>query len=429
MAHISKFIGLSEDYFVDFFVCDAEGLRYCVNEFLKNCPYLLCNRELNSFSGDFTKNSSDCLVRKETLGHRKDVVLNTAERCRSNLRGKISTLTFAKTKISFAVFEYDFQTPATGIDFPCFKKRERCISGKQTVPASMVCPSDKEDSYGHICKHCVHHDIVTLELLAVLFVFLESSDKLRSCKIAAGGMVFGSAFFTDLYHSHPMALVSSGVNEIYKILAGEPAVRQNIAKFDSMSDGTCYHLLGKLRLFLLVGSFALFEVIIIRTLDSMASGKFFVTHSIVTILSFFAYNVKIKKQLRETVSHCHAQTLEAKYGPMLKMGMYPAYHLEGSPGLVVIGVIDDEAHVLRLVVAADMNPVPQLNRDVPKSLAPLDVRTLHEAVENILLSTKQLLKSASFDPMRVLYPKIRKHDQPLEDRQQPVDTVLLALDS
>lgn len=69
-------------------------------------------------------------------------------------------------------------------------------------------------------------------------------------------MVLGSAFLTDLYHSHPMALVSSGVNEIYKILAGEPAVRQNIAKFDSMSDGTCYHLLGKLRLFLLVGSFA-----------------------------------------------------------------------------------------------------------------------------------------------------------------------------
>lgn len=56
MAHISKFIGLSEEHFVDFFVCDAESLRYCVDEFLKDCPYLLANQELNSFPGDISKN-------------------------------------------------------------------------------------------------------------------------------------------------------------------------------------------------------------------------------------------------------------------------------------------------------------------------------------------------------------------------------------
>ena len=95
----------------------------------------------------------------------------------------------------------------------------------------------------------------------------------------------------------------------------------------------------------------------------------------------------------------------------------------------MVGVIDDKEHVLRLVVAADMNTVPQLNRDAQESLAPLYVRPLHEAVEDIFPSMKQLHKSASFDTMRVLYPKIRKHDQPLEDREQPVDTVLPALNS
>ena len=72
---MSYFIRLIDYSIVDFFVQQAEGFRYCRDQFLEHAPYLLCGGKLHSFFADFPEEATYSLVVAEPSGHRKDVIL------------------------------------------------------------------------------------------------------------------------------------------------------------------------------------------------------------------------------------------------------------------------------------------------------------------------------------------------------------------
>ena len=119
MSHLFRLV---DNGIVDFFVQKAEDSRYCRDKFLENAPYLLSDRELDSLPGYFPEEASDCLIIAEAPGHRKDIILQTAQ-CRGGYLGcEACTLAFTESEIGLAVLEHDFKRPASGVDLPCLNK-------------------------------------------------------------------------------------------------------------------------------------------------------------------------------------------------------------------------------------------------------------------------------------------------------------------
>ena len=102
MNHLFRLI---DNGIVDFFVQKAEDPGYCRDKILKNAPYLLSDRELYGLPGYFPEESSDCLIIAEAPGHRKDIILQTAQ-CRGSYLGcEACTLAFAESEMGLAVLE------------------------------------------------------------------------------------------------------------------------------------------------------------------------------------------------------------------------------------------------------------------------------------------------------------------------------------
>ena len=102
---MSYFIRLIDYSIVDFFVQQAEGFRYCRDQFLEHAPYLLCDGKLHSFFADFPEEATYSLVVAEPSGHRKDVILDAAQCCSGNLGSEACALAFAEAKIGLAILE------------------------------------------------------------------------------------------------------------------------------------------------------------------------------------------------------------------------------------------------------------------------------------------------------------------------------------
>ena len=93
---MSQFVRLIDQSIIDFFVQKAEDLSYCRDQFLKNTPYLLGDRELYGLSGNLPEESADGFVVSEAFGDGEDVVLQRAQRRGCNLRCEAGTLAFAE---------------------------------------------------------------------------------------------------------------------------------------------------------------------------------------------------------------------------------------------------------------------------------------------------------------------------------------------
>lgn len=115
---------------------------------------------------------------------------------------------------------------------------------------------------------------------------------------------------------------------------------------------------------------------------------------------------------------------------MGQMGMYPAYSLNGTACLLMVGVVKNQTYVLRLIVGANMHAVPKLHRYVPQCLALVNVRILHKSVEDILASLDKCLKHTIFmvTPC-VLYAEAGEKYQNLKYAHQWIDAVPLASNS
>lgn len=427
MSHLFRLI---DNGIVDFFVQKAEDSRYCRDKILENAPYLLSHRELDSFPGYFPEESSDCLIIAEASGHRKNVILKTTQ-CRGRYLGcEACTLAFAESEIGLAVLEHDFKRPASGVDLPRLNKIETGVSCEQSVPFAVLCPAHEEYPDGYASKDSIVYDIVALEFAAVLLQleFLAEFYKCRCGEITMLRVIFCLAVLADLYHAEPMAFYMTGVDETDNVLAGEPAVRQNIAELYAFAYRPLYHLFGKFELGDVVCFFALLQDLAVM-LRPVTTLKFFVAHAVIPVLSLFSDYVEVKENLRHAVCHGHAEAFEAEDGLMRQMGMHPAYFLDGAPCLLMVSVVKNKTDILLLVVGAYVDTIPQLDGYVPQCLAPVDEWIFHKTVENILAGLDKRLKSAVLvTAPAVLYPEAWEEKQNLEHGQQRVDAVAPACD-
>ncbi len=142
---MSTFLRLVDDNIIDFFGQEAEGFRYGIHELLNDSPYLLRHRYLDRLLGNFPENLTDCLIIGEPFCRGEEIVLDSAYSGRCYLGNKSPALALAEPKIGLAVLEDNFQAPSAGIYFPRLEKFQACVSGKKSVPFSVLGPACKKD--------------------------------------------------------------------------------------------------------------------------------------------------------------------------------------------------------------------------------------------------------------------------------------------
>lgn len=427
MSHLFRLI---DNGIVDFFVQKAEDSGYCRNKILKNTPYLLSDRELDGLFGYFLEETSDCFIIAEAPGHRKYIILQTAQ-CRSCYLGcEACTLAFTESEIGLAVLEHDFKRPASGVDLPRLKKFEAGVCGEQSVPFAVLCPAYKKNSDGYTSKNSIVYYIVALKFAAVLLQLESLTEfyKRRGGEIAMLRVIFCLAILADLYHAEPMTFHMTAVDETDNVLVGEPAVRQNIAELYTFAYRPLYHLFGKFELGHVVCFFALLQNLAVM-LSLMPALKFFGTHPVVALLPLFSDYVEVKENLRDAICHRQTEAFEAEHCLVSQMGMHPAYFLDGAPCLLMVGVVKNQTYILLLVVGAHMNTVPELHGYVPQRLAPVDEGIFHKTVENILAGLdKRFERAVLVTTPAVFNTEAWEEKQNLEHGQQRVDAVAPACD-
>ena len=428
---MSQFVRLINHEIVDFFVQQAEDSRHCRNQILKHSPYLLYDRELYCLSGDIPEKASDSLVVAETFCNGKDIILHTTQCCGCYLGSEAGALAFAEPQMGLAVLEYNFDSPATGIYFPRLEEIQSCISCDQSIPFAVSCSSNKKDANRNTSERCVKPDVVAFEFTAILLCleFLAKFHKCGSREVSMFGMVFCLAVLSDLYHAEPMAFDVAAMYEPHKFLIGKPAVCQYITKLYASADGTFYHLFCEFYLGYVIFPFPLAEYLTVMS-GCMASFEFLVTHAVVALLTLFSNDGKIKKNLGDSIGGSHAETFESEHSLVGKVGMDPSDSLNSPAGLLMVGVIKNQADIIDFMVGTQMYAVPQLDGYMPERFSPVNVRIFHEPVKDIFPCFDQLPKGAVFlIAVGISYTEAGEKKKALEYGEQPIYTVVLACNS
>ena len=94
---------------IDFFVQQVEDFCYSRDYFLKDTPYLLRDRELDSLSGDLSDEIADSLVVAEAFCCGENVVLQRAQCCGCDLGCEVGVLALTESQIGLAILEYQFK--------------------------------------------------------------------------------------------------------------------------------------------------------------------------------------------------------------------------------------------------------------------------------------------------------------------------------
>lgn len=201
----------------------------------------------------------------------------------------------------------------------------------------------------------------------------------------------------------------------------------NIAELYPFAYGPFYHFLGKFYFGHVIFLLPLPESLAVVN-SRMPTLTFRGAHAVVAILSLFAFEGEVKENLGNPVGDRHAKTFETEDCLMCQMGMDPADPLYGAPGLLVVGIVENQAYVLGLVVGTDTDDGPKLGRYMPQRFPPVYMRIFHKAVEYVLACLDKCFKN----PVLVATPcildsKAREKHQTLEYGQQRVDAVTLAL--
>ena len=423
---MSQLIGLIDHDLKDFFIRKSEELCYFGNDFLKISPDLLCYGELNSFLGHLSENPSDCLIVTEPSGYRKNVISDGADGGVSNLGDKIGALALAESEILLAVL-YDYlEAPSSGIEFPCPQYVKGEICSEKAVPLPVLASLYKENSDRHSIQICVGDKIVGFQSPAVFYLFLRLFSECGCAYCAIFSLEACLALtlvrFSDLQHPQPVTLDVSGFNEADYVSAGEPAVSQYILELYLVSDGAFDKLLGKLNLGRPVFPLPFLEHIGIA-FKLLPSLDFLLTESVIALLARLSYDGEIKQKLRPAIGDSHKQTFEAKNTFMFKMGEYTSDILNGSPCLTEVRIIKNETDIIIFGICPHADPVPQLYRYAPQSLAPSHRGVLEETVEDILLRIHQNGGCGILCTENIFYSKIGKKYQTLEHRKTTVKSV------
>ena len=266
---------------------------------------------------------------------------------------------------------------------------------------------------------------MTFELTTVFLYteFLTFLDHGRCGEVPVISMIFRLTVLTDFYHAQPMTSGLEPGDESDNILACKPTVSQHIVELDLMPDGTSDHLHGKCYLGLVIFHFSLPENRAVMP-GNMTTTDFLYTHTVVSILAFLSQQTEVKKKLGDSIGYAHTETFESENTLVGEMGMYPAYFLNGTSGLFMVGIVKNETHIPGLVVRTNMYAVPKLHRYMPHGFTPTDLRIVHEPVENILAGFDHVGQSpVLMITPDILNPETRKQEKTLEYRQKRINTI------
>lgn len=431
---MSQLFGSIDNDVVDFFIKDSEELCDFSDDFLKVSPNLLCHAELYSLFSDLTEEAADCFIIAEASGNREYIVSDGTNGCIGNLRGKISALTLAKSKILLTILYCHLDCPSFGIQLPGFKDIKSGIGCEQTVPLTVLASLYKEDSDRYSLKYGIGDNIVSFELAAVFYqsfllgLLCKGGGTDFSIFSLESGLALSFVGFADLDHSEPVAPHMPGFYKTDDIGTGKPAVGQNIFESDLVFDCPADHLFGKFNLGHPVFTLPL-SVNIGITFKFFASLAFLVAESVVAILSRFPHNGEVKHKLGPAIGNSHQKTFEPEHTFVFKMGEDPADIFNASACLVEVGVIYYEACILTLRVGTHLDLVPQLRGYAPQGLAPCHARVGDEAIEHILLGINKSFYRRIPAVEDIFHTKIREQQQALEHRQRAVKCVTLVLES
>lgn len=425
---MNYFFRLVNNDIVDFLVQQAEGIRYCIYEFLKHAPYLLCDGNLDGVTARFSEEASDRLIIGESSCRGKQVVLYCAQCGGGNLSCKGPALAFAKAQVSLAVFENHLQSPPAGIYLPCLCEFYFSVSCEQTIPAPMIGSSCEEYPDFDSSKDGIIPDIIATKAAAVLlkFLLLAFLHKLRCGKLFPADLVFGTAFFSDLDHVQPMASHMKSMDELDHALTCEPAVCQYIRKPYLPPYCLANHLLGK---------FYFGGVIIFLTAFKQVAGlggflsifEFLVAHAVVAFLALFSDKCKGQQQLGHSVCHCNCQILESKHRLMAQMGVDATNHLNSTSCFLVVCIIKNKAYILLGMICTDTDSTPQLRAYASQGIAPIYIRIVKEAVEGVFSCLHEACEyTVGIDSRYLTDTKKREHYQALEHGQESMDVVAFA---
>ncbi len=426
---MSHFVRLVYNDIVDFFVHKAEGIRYCIYEFLQDSPYLLRHRKLDCLTAYLPEEFSDGFVIRKTSSCGEKIILDCAYRGSCYLGGEGVALAFAESQMSLTVLEHHFQRPTAGIYFPSLGKVKRSVSCKHSVPTAMIGSSCQENTYFDTSENRVILDIVATQSAAVFLQFLLFAflDKLGCGKLLAPDLVFCAALLSDLYHAEPMACDMKTMYEPHYLFVGEPAVGKHILEFEFMPDGTADHLFGQFHFRGIVGCFALIKQRT-RLFANLSFLKLSGTHAIVALPAFLPKKFEFKEQLGNAVRDSHCQTFESKYRLVAQMGMDTADFLYHAARFLMVCIIQDKTDILSFVVGAHPYLVPKLEAYTPHGFPPVHIGIGNEPIESILVCGHERCQgdSTTVNAGYFLHSEKRHHQQTLENTQKPVDLVAFA---
>ena len=153
---------------IDVFISQSEHFCKRNDQFLHGFPYPFRNGQFQGILGYFFEKFSHGFVCGKPFHKGEDVVLQSRQGCRCNLRGEIVCLAFAQSQQPFRFLENDFQGPPLGINSVGFEEFALDVRGHQAVPCAPFASPDKVQAYLGIRIGHVRHDVMATQSLAVL---------------------------------------------------------------------------------------------------------------------------------------------------------------------------------------------------------------------------------------------------------------------
>lgn len=215
---------------IDIFISQSEEFRNRNDQFLHDAPYPFCNGQFQRALGCVLKKFTHGFVCSKPLHQGKNVVLQSHQGYRRDLRGEVAGLAFAQPQQPLRLLEHDLPRPPLGINPVRFKELKPYIRGHQVVPCTPLASPDKVQVHLGVRKGHVRHNVMATQSPAVLPLALPVKvlDQGRRSIGLPVQTVFCHTVFSHLDHAQVIALDARGADEPDDILTREPAVCQHI---------------------------------------------------------------------------------------------------------------------------------------------------------------------------------------------------------
>ena len=376
---------------IDVFISQSEEFCNRNDQLLHGLPYPFRNGQFQGILGYFFEKLSHGFVCGKPFHKGENVVLQSRQGCRCNLRGKIVCLAFAQSQQPFGFLENDFQGPSLGINPVGFEEFELDVRSHQSVPCAPFASPDKEQAHLCVCKGHLCHDVMAAQPSAVppfaLFVKVLNQGR-RSIGLSVQ-KVFCPDAFSYLDHTQVIALDAAGADEADDILAREPTVCQHIPEPDALADGAPDHFEHQVDFIPRVFINALLDGITVGTLFGETPCEFLIGHPELSLLSFFTQQCKIENHLGRPVRDGKKQGLETENAPVLDIGKHPADVFNAPSRLGIVRVIDYQADRATLAFGADPDSRPKLKSEIINEFPPGYLGVAHKTVEHVFFACQQ----------------------------------------